>query len=164
MRTHAASRVYQRWEAQIGIPFAYVALVKFSFLLLTMGHWMACGWTLTATLQREERYTWLDSMEDKFGAQYEDPTPFSKYAAALYWAITTITSVGYGDITPQNAEEMFICTLFLLVGSILWAYIIGALVISMSMCEHLPPHRLPCAQTTTNLAFLFDSSCQCCNP
>ena len=52
-------------------------------------------------------------------------SPDMIYSACLYWAITTITSVGYGDITPQNADEMRFCTFFLLVGSILWAYIIG---------------------------------------
>ena len=34
-------------------------------------------------------------------------------------------SVGYGDICPQNPDEMRWCTLLLLWGSCLWAYIIG---------------------------------------
>ena len=32
--------------------------------------------------------------------------PMNKYSAALYWSIVTITSVGYGDITPQNPSEV----------------------------------------------------------
>ena len=35
--------------------------------------------------------------------------PMNKYSAALYWSIVTITSVGYGDITPQNPSEVSQC-------------------------------------------------------
>ena len=47
------------------------------------------------------------------------------YVSSFYWSIVTITSVGYGDVTPQNTGEMQWCTMFLLMGSCLWAYIIG---------------------------------------
>ena len=48
-----------------------------------------------------------------------------RYTISLYFVVTTITTVGYGDITPQNPGEMRMCTLLLLWGSCLWAYIIG---------------------------------------
>ena len=47
------------------------------------------------------------------------------YPAAIYWSVVTITSVGYGDITAQNPDEMCIATIFLLMSACLWAYIIG---------------------------------------
>ena len=40
-RVLKASRVYKRWEARMAIPYAYIALIKFSVLLLVVGHWMA---------------------------------------------------------------------------------------------------------------------------
>ena len=64
-------------------------------------------------------------MADKGWAAYQDPSPADKYSVSLYWAITTITSVGYGDVSPQNPAELQVCTVFILLGSILWAYIIG---------------------------------------
>ena len=48
-----------------------------------------------------------------------------QYSAALYWAIVTITSVGYGDITPTNSSEMRLTICCLLIGGVVWAYIIG---------------------------------------
>ena len=50
---------------------------------------------------------------------------FDVYSASLYWAIVTITSVGYGDICPTNVGEMRLGVLALLAGGIFWAYIIG---------------------------------------
>lgn len=138
-RVLKASRVYKRWEARVAIPYAYVALMKFSVLLIVMGHWMACGWALVAALQSSFMWTWRDQLafqyedfdpgytysRDVNGTRGHEVSPDMLYSASLYWAITTITSVGYGDITPQNADEMRFCTFFLLIGSILWAYIIG---------------------------------------
>ena len=32
---------------------------------------------------------------------------WSQYLHALYWSITTLTTVGYGDISPTNDTEVF---------------------------------------------------------
>lgn len=48
-----------------------------------------------------------------------------RYTAAMYWAMTTITSVGYGDITPVNKSEMHVVIIALVLSSLLFAYIIG---------------------------------------
>jgi len=48
------------------------------------------------------------------------------YSAAMYWAVMTLTSIGYGDIVPTTRTEYVICSLCMLGSSVLWAYIIGA--------------------------------------
>ena len=35
-----------------------------------------------------------------------DADIFTKYMVAYYWAFTTMTTVGYGDLTPDTNNEM----------------------------------------------------------
>ena len=60
-------------------------------------------------------------------ADFECAEPGMRYSASVYFAVMTITSIGYGDITPrpQLASEQIMATLLMLVASMLWAYIIG---------------------------------------
>ena len=45
----------------------------------------------------------------------EELSPLDKYSAALYWAVVTITSVGYGDICAKNAAEFRVATVCVLI-------------------------------------------------
>ena len=141
LRVLKASNIYKQYESQISLPHSIVTLVKFTALMMILAHWIACIWIMTATLQAAGVYTWLDNFIEFYGycsANGDCPSRselldnlngLSKgqdvYAAALYWSITTITSVGYGDITPRNPDEMLIAAVLLLMSSCLWAYIIG---------------------------------------
>mmetsp|Transcript_16084 Transcript_16084/g.29351 ORF Transcript_16084/g.29351 Transcript_16084/m.29351 type:complete len:952 (-) Transcript_16084:3-2858(-) len=149
LRIIKASRIYAAYETTISISYAYVSLIKYTILLTLVGHWMACLWIMTARLQPRGSYTWLDDLaytyycdpegtaadDDDVVVPYSRPEcpvvakdmlrPFQMYAAAIYWSITTVTSVGYGDITPKNRDEMLLCTCYILLGSGFWAYIIG---------------------------------------
>lgn len=44
---------------------------------------------------------------------------------SVYWAITTFTTVGYGDIHPVNEKEMFFDVIYMLCNLGLTTYIIG---------------------------------------
>ena len=50
----------------------------------------------------------------------------SKYITAVYWAFTTMTTVGYGDIRPYTNLETGLYLLCCLVGCLLFAPLIGA--------------------------------------
>ena len=46
---------------------------------------------------------------------------------SLYFAIMTITSVGYGDVgaTLYNVPEQIVCSLIMFATALLWGYLVG---------------------------------------
>lgn len=56
----------------------------------------------------------------------------SQYIYSLYWAVTTIVTVGYGDITPQNEWEIIVTICVELSGSALFGYLINVIGITMA--------------------------------
>merc|ERR1719271_660130 len=46
---------------------------------------------------------------------------------SVYWTMTTMTTLGYGDITPQNPNEVGMAMVVMLMGAIVFAYIIGSI-------------------------------------
>jgi len=49
----------------------------------------------------------------------------SQYVKAIYWCVTTLTTVGYGDVTPVTKVEMIYSIFVMLSGVGLYGYIIG---------------------------------------
>ena len=47
--------------------------------------------------------------------------------ASFYWAFTTLTTVGFGDITPKTSIEVFICVIWMLFGIIVYSFIVGSI-------------------------------------
>lgn len=83
-----------------------LSLLIFIFSMLLITHWISCGWLVIRGLEKE-----VDI--------------YTNYINALYWSVTTITTVGYGDITPiTNAEKLY-TILTMLVGLGFYGFLIG---------------------------------------
>ncbi|MBT8207863.1 MAG: cyclic nucleotide-binding domain-containing protein [Acidimicrobiia bacterium] len=96
----------RRWRVQTSFNPAVLRLVFFAFWIALVAHWMASGWIA------------LDGFES-------GPADLSPYQSALYWAITTLTTVGYGDITPIGVGQTYYTMVAMLLGAAMYGYIIG---------------------------------------
>ncbi|CAD8131679.1 unnamed protein product [Paramecium octaurelia] len=91
-----------------------IELVKLICLILLIQHIFSCVWVIIGTYEHlTSQSSWLDM------AKLDIDQPWHNiYLEALYFISVTTFTVGYGDITPQNASEkwftviyMFFCTL-----------------------------------------------------
>ena len=72
----------------------------------------------------------------------EDNSPgFQSIPQAIYWAIVTITTVGYGDITPQTPLGQFFSAFLMIVGYAVIAVPTGIVSVEFSKKEE---HKLSC--------------------
>ena len=72
---------------------------------------------------------------------------FTSIPLSIYWTIVTITTVGYGDITPQTTLGQIISSVVMLMGYALIAVPTGIVTVELSKSkllsgtsEHLPQH------------------------
>jgi len=49
-----------------------------------------------------------------------------RYITSIYWAVSTMTTVGYGDITAVRIEEKIVSSLVMVLGSSMFAYMMGS--------------------------------------
>jgi voltage-gated potassium channel Kch len=53
--------------------------------------------------------------------------PFEQYIMAIYFTITTMTTVGYGDISPNTTVEMVFGISIMVIGVLVFTFISGSL-------------------------------------
>lgn len=77
-----------------------------------LGHLLACLMPILAS-----------GFLDRYS--YDGEPVSSRYITTLYWAMTTVTTVGYGDITPQNDDEKMFTMFSMIVGGAFYGYVVG---------------------------------------
>ena len=87
-------------------------LAFFAFWLGLIAHWLACGWlVLGGSLA--------------LGGQPAAADGFTQYLHALYWCVTTLTTIGYGDITPSTNVKIIYTMVVMVLGVTMYGYVIG---------------------------------------
>jgi len=81
--------------------------------LFGLAHFFGCFWNMSS-LVNEDEYR-------------DEPLNLSeKYIASLYWAFTTMTTVGYGDILAFDDSGRAYATIMMIMGATLFSYIVGS--------------------------------------
>jgi len=102
-----------------------VAICAKLLLLMTFScHIMGCFWVLVGRYSLEVgEVSWLESdingpyvMKDTTGGKHV----YSIYLAAFYYSLTTMTSIGYGEITPRNDSERLFAVFLEIIGAIIY--------------------------------------------
>ena len=76
---------------------------------------------------------------------------FTSIPVAMYWAIVTLTTVGFGDITPQTPAGQLLASLIMLLGYAIIAVPTG--IVSSEMAKRRKPEHFEHAKSCTHCGF-----------
>lgn len=107
------------------VNLTFLRICQMLASLLFLAHLLGCFWFYVAALVGldPEITTWVSSYDDGSAL---DASPSTQYLYAVYWALTTLTTVGYGDITPTNNPERLYSLLALLIGALVFATMLSS--------------------------------------
>eukprot|EP00756_Hemistasia_phaeocysticola_P005948 Hpha_TRINITY_DN13589_c0_g1::TRINITY_DN13589_c0_g1_i2::g.111428::m.111428/K04950/CNGA3; cyclic nucleotide gated channel alpha 3 len=86
------------------------------------------------------------------GFNTDDDDFYGKYITAIYWSVTTMTTVGYGDVTPEGKSAKILSLLSMLLGAGLFAYTMGNI---STLLINEDPFQSRMQEKKKNLAALF---------
>ncbi|GMH45914.1 hypothetical protein BSKO_13877 [Bryopsis sp. KO-2023] len=121
------ARLMNRFKWWVLIRFSVRSIIKFVLIILMVAHWNTCLWCLMTR--------WGHS-EDTWAGFYQinlDAIAWPKlYLICFYWAITTMTTIGFGDLRPVTDPEKVLTLLVMCTGSCCYAYGITQIVTIVS--------------------------------
>ncbi len=90
---------------------SFIRLILLVFWILIAAHLISCGWIF---------------IDGPRKLSIDSPNAFYlHYLEAFYWTVTTLTTIGYGDITPETTLQFTYVIIVMLIGAALYGFIIG---------------------------------------
>ena len=110
-------RIVTYFEIRFRLKYAYVRSISLFITVALLSHWTAC------------LFYYFGALSSKTANWYLEPgiprDLYGRYIASLYFSVYTITTIGYGDVTPTNTMERTFTTVIMFFGAAIFAFIIS---------------------------------------
>ncbi|KAJ6295819.1 hypothetical protein OIU78_023778 [Salix suchowensis] len=121
-RLRRVSALFSRLEKDRSFNYFGVRCTKLLCVTLFAVHSAGCFYYLIAARYHDPHRTWIGAA---LGDNFLEQGIWRRYVNSIYWSITTLTTVGYGDLHPVNTSEMIFDIFYMLFNLGLTAYLIG---------------------------------------
>lgn len=100
-----------------------VRIGKIFVFMIAFAHFSACMWyfcgEVTSQGDELDELSWISRLD----VDITDQSQAIKYMYSLYYAICTLTTVGYGDVVPRTEPEIVFAITMMLIGALFICYI-----------------------------------------
>ena len=112
LKLFGSSKTLRRARKLRFVNPAFMRLFMLVFWILVAAHLVACGWIYIGGA-------------GKYTSSGDYISNGAVYLEAFYWTITTLTTIGYGDITPESPIQFIYVIIVMLMGAATYGFIIG---------------------------------------
>ena len=103
-------------------------------IFIIFSHFSACFWIFTAGLSVIEQTESGNELSEEVtstswisSGEYTELSAPHLYTTSFYFTITTMTTVGYGDISGTNTSERIVCCILMIMGVLFFTYVSGTI-------------------------------------
>ena len=121
LRLFKYNRTFKKVFDTVKMNAGIMKMITVTFTVFFFVHLVGCFWFLQAKLDDFNYDTWVVRLN------YIDKAPSDQYLASIYWALQTLTTVGFGDINARTIPEKLIAILWMIFGVGFYSFTIGNL-------------------------------------
>jgi Trk-type K+ transport system membrane component len=115
------TKLFKNFSSIMELTAGLDRLLFLSMFFFLMIHIIACFWIFIANFSEFSKDNWINSKA------YQDDSVYDLYVASFHFSVTTIVTVGYGDITVISSGEKLIAVFLMVIGVIAFSFATGAL-------------------------------------
>ncbi|CAF4773963.1 unnamed protein product [Pieris macdunnoughi] len=123
------ARLLQKMDRYSQYSALILTLLMLSFTLLA--HWLACIWFIIAEKEIEHHKNeswdlgWINNLAERLKIPIGNISHSESYVTALYFTCSSLTSVGFGNVSANTLPEKIFSILVMLVGALMHAVVFG---------------------------------------
>ncbi len=139
-------RIFKKLDAVFGAA-NISRIIKLLVIWLMLTHWLGClFWWVGAVFEdpNGNQYTGVPWVVNSAHLSLLGADLRTQYTSAIYWALTTITTTGYGDIVPTTNTERGYAMGVMLFGAVFYAFIFGNISMTLQNLSRQTAYVLFC--------------------
>ncbi|XP_039746691.1 potassium voltage-gated channel subfamily H member 8-like [Pararge aegeria] len=123
------ARLLQKMDRYSQYSALILTLLMLSFSLVA--HWLACIWFIIAEKEidyhRNESWDlgWINNLAERLKVPIGNISHSESYVTALYFTCSSLTSVGFGNVSANTLPEKIFSILTMLIGALMHAVVFG---------------------------------------
>ncbi|CAB3242043.1 unnamed protein product [Arctia plantaginis] len=123
------ARLLQKMDRYSQYSALILTLLMLSFTLLA--HWLACIWFIIADkeieIHKDEVWDlgWINALAERLKVPIPNISHSESYVTALYFTCSSLTSVGFGNVSANTLAEKIFSIITMLIGALMHAVVFG---------------------------------------
>jgi hypothetical protein len=105
----------------LSFSIGFERFIFFLVFMVVLVHLAACSYFFIGSLASDIRDSWY------YQRDIQDDNNFDLYVTCLYFVFTTITTVGFGDISGGTSEERIFCIFLMILGVLAFSFTTSSL-------------------------------------